>query len=101
MSALTGFEQAERAEFRGQTFEIGQQIAYDVQVWGKGADHSLRERHEGVITEVWANDGSHATWPNHVYLEVDGVNGAERVWAHRDDIGEPGTLGQATDGALF
>lgn len=79
----------------GIEFREGQAIAYDVAV---GWEPRKEVRHEGVIAELWVEQWRGTEL---VCAEVDSTEGRpERVWLHRDHVGEPGSF-TPVDGVLF
>ncbi len=97
---LPNAEQVEERAWEGVTYRVGDQVAYDVTVYGLPQPKDTRTvRHEGTIAEVWFEPWQDGEL---VYLEVGSSDGEpERAWLHRDHVGPVGTLGAAPEGALL
>jgi hypothetical protein len=91
--------QVNELTWKGERFEVGQRLAFDVTVWDlRGGPHRSK-RIEGDVLELWIEPWRDIQL---AYAEVqldDG--GTARAWFHRDHCGAAGTLGVVPAGALF
>lgn len=92
--------QVQSFEFRGKEHHVGDTITYNVSSWSQKTGETMPpNRHEGVIAELWYEE-----WRGQIllYAEVDSSSGQpERVWFHRDHVGDEGDLGPTPNGALW